>query len=322
MVSYYIEALDSAGKTLMEFPAGAPAEDSYGFLVGPYSSALLNDMEAPGGWTAGVPGDDATAGRWEWGKPEGTFNGWRGVQPGDDHTPSGTICYVTGAAAGALHTDHDVDGGHTTLLSPMFDLTTLENPVIRYYRWYSNNLGPDPRGDSWRVDISGDGGATWTAVENTTAPSNFWKKVEIMVENYISKTDSVILRFIASDAGEETLVEALVDDLEILTRNGLILPVDGSPAAGALPESARLIGNYPNPFNGGTTIQYEIPNDVPVSLVVYDVLGREAGRLVEGRKSAGQHEARWDPGTLPSGIYYYRLSAGTYRATGKLLYLK
>ncbi len=322
MVNYFIEALDSNGTTLVEFPAGAPDEDSYSFLVGPYTSALLDDLETPGGWTAGVPGDDATAGFWERGQPQSTFNGWRGVQPGDDHTPSGSVCYVTGAAAGTDFSDGDVDGGRTTLLSPVFDLTALENAVIRYYRWYSNNLGPEPGGDAWRVDISADGGAAWEAVENTGTSSNFWKKVDLKVENYLPGADSVVLRFTAADEGPETLVEALVDDLEILTTNGMVLPVGDPAREPAQPGRFLLGGNYPNPFNGRTIITYTLPADAEVSLTIHDLLGREAARLVGGRQRAGSHRIPWDPGGLPSGIYYYRLSAGTFHGTGKLLYLK
>ncbi len=326
MVSYFIQAYDSTAGIWVEFPAGAPSNDSYGFLVGPYATALLDDLESPGGWKggwrAGVPGDDATAGMWEWGRPQATFNGWRGVQPGENHSATGVNCFVTGAAAGPEFTDSDVDGGRTTLLSPVFDLSGLRDPVIRYHRWYSNNLGTDPRGDRWKVDISGDGGATWAGVEDTDLSSNFWRKVEFKVSNYVTPSDSVMLRFIAADEGEPTLVEALVDDLEILTTNAVVLPVDDARQEAGLPGGYSLGPNYPNPFNGGTVIPYALPRESQVKLTVYDLLGREAATLVDGPLPPGRYEARWEPGHNPAGVYFYRLSAGTFGGNGRLIYLK
>lgn len=80
--------------------------------------------------------------------------------------------------------------------------------------------------------------------------------------------------------------------------------------------------NYPNPFNPTTTITYAIPEPVHVTLVVYDVLGRERRRLVDAPQAAGVYHARFDAGGLPSGMYFYRMEAGSYRETKTLILAK
>lgn len=73
------------------------------------------------------------------------------------------------------------------------------------------------------------------------------------------------------------------------------------------PASYSLSQNFPNPFNPSTQIDIALPKDGLVSLVVYDVLGREMAQLAHGPYAAGYHSARWNAGSLASGVYYARL---------------
>ncbi|HUI29347.1 MAG TPA: T9SS type A sorting domain-containing protein [Candidatus Acidoferrales bacterium] len=90
----------------------------------------------------------------------------------------------------------------------------------------------------------------------------------------------------------------------------------------AAPLFFRLGQNYPNPFNPTTIIDYQLPSRSYVTLKVYDVLGRQVEILVNEYQSAGSHSVRFDASKLPSGVYFYRLEAGTYHETKKLLLLK
>jgi len=80
--------------------------------------------------------------------------------------------------------------------------------------------------------------------------------------------------------------------------------------------------NYPNPFNPSTKISYQIPTKNLVTLKVYDILGREVATLVNAQQNAGQYVATFDGSRLASGVYFYRIQAGTYINTKKLLLLK
>ncbi|NTW50718.1 MAG: T9SS type A sorting domain-containing protein [Chlorobiales bacterium] len=80
--------------------------------------------------------------------------------------------------------------------------------------------------------------------------------------------------------------------------------------------------NYPNPFNPVTTIQYTIPSTAEVKLKVFDLLGREIRTLVNERKPSGSYEVRFDGASLASGMYFYRLMAGNYVKTKKMVLVK
>ncbi len=79
-----------------------------------------------------------------------------------------------------------------------------------------------------------------------------------------------------------------------------------------VPQSYRLLQNYPNPFNPSTTIRYQVPTAAHVTLKVFDILGREVATLVDGNVSAGEHQTRFYASRLASGIYIYRLRAGSF----------
>ncbi len=93
-------------------------------------------------------------------------------------------------------------------------------------------------------------------------------------------------------------------------------------STGGIPGEFSLSQNYPNPFNPTTVIQYQLTGVVHVTLRVYDVLGREVATLVNGSETPGIHEVTFDAGSLPSGVYFYRLTAGNHIATKKMLVIK
>jgi hypothetical protein len=88
------------------------------------------------------------------------------------------------------------------------------------------------------------------------------------------------------------------------------------------PYETKLYDNYPNPFNPSTRIKYQVSSISHVSLVVYDVLGNEVATLVNEEKPSGSYEVSFDASMFASGIYYYRLTVGTYAETKKMILLK
>ena len=80
--------------------------------------------------------------------------------------------------------------------------------------------------------------------------------------------------------------------------------------------------NYPNPFNPSTMIRYSLPHRSHVSLTVYNTLGQQVAILVNADIDAGYHEVQFNAGHLASGVYFYRLQAGSYTETRKLVLMR
>jgi hypothetical protein len=87
-------------------------------------------------------------------------------------------------------------------------------------------------------------------------------------------------------------------------------------------EQFVLSQNYPNPFNPSTIIHYEIPDDGPVALIIFDGLGKEVKTLVNQYQSKGRYDINFNAVNLPSGIYFYQLKANSFISTKKMLLLK
>jgi hypothetical protein len=215
-IDYYILAVDE-NHNRETHPDFAPA--AYHSFSVDFAIVFEDDFEADRGWTVGAADDDATTGIWERCDPQATE-----AQPEDDHTPApGTHAYITQCAAGSGQGSYDVDGGKTTLFSPVFDLSGYSSAVASYYRWYSNNTGSNPGTDYWVVQVTDDGWSTWSVLENTNTTNRSWVRMQFDLGSHVELNDQVQFRFIASDEGSGSIVEAGVDDFAI---GGCLLPSD------------------------------------------------------------------------------------------------
>jgi uncharacterized protein with PIN domain len=173
---------------------------------------------------------------------------------------------------------------------------------------------------------------------NMTSTAHSGESIEITVDgtdvyNATISGNAAVLTLTGYGAGTH---EAEITDPDCLN------PVSANCAAGAIgfdgedfegedlagiPQGTELVGNYPNPFNPSTTIQYGIPTDGMVSLKVYNTLGQEVIALVDGFQSAGYHSATWDGrnasgNSVSTGVYLYRLVAGDVVKTARMILSK
>ncbi len=313
MIDYYFAASDVHDNSTV-LPASAPVQ-LFSFAV----ATAIDPLEEVGDWIAGASDDDATGGIWTLVDPIATS-----AQPGDDHSANGVNCWITGQqVAGQTDGFADVDGGKTTLLSPVYNLAGYEQAFVRYWKWYSNDKGYNPSQDYWDVFISNDSGATWVVVEHTTESTNAWVGVTVNIRDHFTTLNSVQLKFVASDEGGGSLVEAGVDDLMIMAYNELS-PVQED---GLVIKPTRLNQNYPNPFNPVTEISFNLSKPGLVKLDVFDLSGRLVKTLIHGQMAAGPQSVHWngtsnESGPVASGVYFYRLRTGDLVLDKRMLLLK
>jgi Zinc carboxypeptidase len=222
--SYSADLPAAACGAEIEYYFGVDTTESVSFLFPPtgsaaplsvtaqqFSIAFEDDMESDTGWTVGAPGDTASTGLWNRQDPQGTD-----AQPENDATVDGTDCWVTDGQAGSGLGDRDIDNGATTLTSPQLDAIFVgDEAELVYSRWYSNDAGASPDSDSMLVQISSDNGVSWVDLETVTENAGRWVEKRFRIADFDTPTDQIRIRFIASDFGDGSIVEAGVDDLRI-----------------------------------------------------------------------------------------------------------
>jgi hypothetical protein len=267
-------------------------------MVG-FDQLLVEDFDAfAGSWTTGIPSDNATTGEWLIDIPVPSYVGTAVVQPGDQNTVGGQFCAITGNASGpsAGAGENDVDGGKTTLLSPVYDLSNYSNPAFSYYRWYTNDQGATPGTDFWQVAITNDG-VNYVDVENTDVADHSWRRYAFRVQDYVTPTSTVSLRFIAEDANAGSLIEAGVDDL--------ILWDEVSTGIGE--QSAVVVFSaYPNPTSDNVQLSIGLVKDTQVKLILTDASGKVVS-VMEDQFTAGKNHIDLPVKQLAAGLYQISL---------------
>ena len=210
MVVHYAFSVDTTDGVTIGFPSSG----EFDALAQEFTLSFEDDMEADTGWVVGQASDTASTGVWNRMDPQGTA-----AQPENDHTPaSGTDCWVTDGLAGTGLGDRDIDGGATTLTSPILDAIALgDEAELVYWRWYSNNQGASPNEDTMLVQISNDIGNSWTTLEVVSENAGDWVEARFRIADFVEPTDMIKVRFVASDLGDGSIVEAGVDDVRIET---------------------------------------------------------------------------------------------------------
>ena len=129
-------------------------------------------------------------------------------------------------------------------------------------------------------------------------------------------TDSLGYTFFWNEGGNYYCMGFIVDGKTYGTVTQVMTNSNDSP------NKFELSQNYPNPFNPTTTISFALPSRSLVSLKVFDILGREVATIVSEEMAAGSYTRQWNAANMSSGVYFYRLQAGTYSEAKKLLLLK
>jgi len=182
-------------------------------------------------------------------------------------------------------------------------------------------------------------GASWSQVYNASGVADLAVS-RVTLNTFYAAAEAGILK--STDFGQTwtiynnglptTSVTSMVispysDTLYVSTETHGVLKVwdfitDVTDSRDFIPHEFVLAQNYPNPFNPSTAIRYELPERALVTLTVYNVLGQEVASLVNEERESGTHRVQFDGTGLASGVYLYRLRAGGYFETKKLVLLK
>jgi len=311
-IRYYFSAMTYDGSIVVD-PSTAPIYTYSTYSAYSLIAEFEDDFETDHGWTV-ENSPYLSDGPWDRGIPAG--NGERGDPP-TDFDGSGQ-CYLTDNVYG----NSDVDGGTTYLISPTFDLSE-DAFLIEYAFWYTNYAGDNPYDDYFKVWLSADNGVSWELAQEFGPESESgWTVQKFAVDNYITPSDQVKVRFEAADLGGGSVVEAGVDAFRLVKISCDPVDISDNDNLVDIPADYELIGSYPNPFNASATISYGLPTMSDVTLEIFNILGQRVAALVNGQQPAGYYQVIWNAQDQATGMYFYRLKAGDFIQIKKMLMLK
>lgn len=306
----YVFSAETTDGDIQYWPMGAPEEVF--ITVSAISQTLIfaDDFNDDHGWT--VEDDPGlTTGTWERAIPAG--GGDRGDPP-TDFDGSG-YCFVTDN-----RNDEDVDDGITWLISPSFDLASAANAKVNYALWYTNDFGNDPNNDLFKIWVSNDNGSNWVLAE-TIGPLSLsgWNEKEFMIGDHVSLTNTVKVRFEASDLNDGSVVEAGVDKFELTIYHCAapevsieIIPEDPPvtvPPGGSFTYSGILTNN--NPTDPQTTDVW-IMVGFPGGIERGPALLRSNITIGPGQVLQRDNIQQFVPLSIPPGTYEYIAYCGFY----------
>jgi len=259
-------------------------------------------------------------GRWQWTKVYGdTSFGYDDAAYSVEQTPDGgyiiaafTMTYGAGGYdAWLIKTDENGDTIWTKTFGGEFDdrgLCAIQTGDGGYVMTgLTESFGAGGR-DVYVVRTDSNGNTLWT--KTIGGPNNDIGD-QILVTD---KGEYVIVGYTQSfGAGgrDVYLIKLASDRVDIDNENNYSVPFDFA-----------LQQNRPNPFNASTVIKYELPQQSQITIEIYDILGRKVTTLIDKQQSAGYHQVNWQVDDFASGLYFYKLQAGDYNETKKMILIK
>lgn len=198
---------------------------------------------------------------------------------------------LNGVSVGDLDNDGDID-------------------IVSTHYWQEGRGGASP--------ISNRGGT----IEWFEQINNSKFKKHAVVDSLIEGLTFIATEDLDNDSYPELIVGISSENRIAVYKNNGITPSVANEQDPGMPAEISLSQNYPNPFNPSTLIRYDLSTNMEVSLKIFDVLGREVATLVDGKRSAGSHQVRFDGAGLSSGVYFYQLRTPGFIQSRKMLLIK
>ncbi|WKZ69585.1 MAG: T9SS type A sorting domain-containing protein [Melioribacteraceae bacterium] len=215
----------------------------------------------------------------------------------------------------------DKEGKRSTFSDPISDWAPPETPIINITRSFSGHpvvSWDEPKSDDLEVFLRKKVGDEWEDPIKMTGTHYEDLSVDWPVGHLVNEADFYYYTYKQRRSNlqspQSEVINAWGEGEDWLYKNG--------SEYDAIPKIYDLSQNYPNPFNPSSIIKYQLPSDSHVSLIVYDILGKEVVELINEHQSAGYYFINFDGSFLSSGMYIYRIIAGNYIDSKKMLLLK
>ncbi len=272
-------------------------ETAVDFVTGPeqsFTGTVINTLDAVGGWwQPGTSGSTV-------GTQFSSFTIATDIRKSG--TGSGKVSYVFSGSSGGRVREYNSG-------KPTVD----PGPMVATWVFGDNSRNAL---DYWFYP--GPVGSPVTMVRVDTLDWTGWKLVAASISSVPTTATRQFAGFVITQLpGARLSGSVYFDDLSV--GSGVLAVDDGK---GVLPGATILLQNFPNPFNPNSEIRYQISELTRVSLVVYDLLGREVAVLVDEQQTPGSYSVDFEGNNLPSGVYLYRLTAGRYVESRKMVLLK
>jgi immune inhibitor InhA-like protein/flagellar hook capping protein FlgD len=295
------------------------------FMLYPGTNNFIFDFETDDGGFVG-------SGSWQWGTPSSG--------PGSAY--SGTNAWATNLSG------NYADNEHSELVTPELNLAGLDNPKLKFAHWYDMEeyaTTPGLAFDGGNVKISTDGGSNFTLINPLggypysistannvlngqsvfSSTSVGWELTEFDLSGYANQ--SIVLKFDFGSDGSANMAGWYIDSVFVYNYDSVATSIGLEDGFNGVPKVFALGQNYPNPFNPVTTISYQLPKTANVKLEVYNMLGQKVKTLVNANQPAKFYTVQWNGlnekgSKVASGIYLYRIEAGDFIKTNKMLLLK
>jgi hypothetical protein len=258
----------------------------------PSPTVVLNDAaNSFANWTAG-----GTAATWN-------------ISTAQSHSAPTSF---TESPSGNYSANTDVNMTLTTALN------VAANPVVTLSFWHRYTTELDY--DFCNVEVSNDGGTNWQRVASYHGTLSTWTQQTFDISPYANGSANMKVRFRLTSDGSLQYDGWYVDDV-VITKYCV-----GTPLAvgnnNTIPERFSLEQNYPNPFNPVTQINYALATESIVKLTVFDLLGKQVASIVNTKQPAGRYQVEFDGSNLASGMYIYKIEAGSFTDVKKMMLVK